>query len=276
MKRLLQFLICILVCISATAADYRIISLETLQPPRPGTFMTTTSDSEQDKIPDDSNRLPKNEEVTFINEDYIWQYNYPEFYKYFDELPESVFYRFKGTQEIEGKTYHCLYNVKVTADRDNIEKLDIIPEFDFESMKPAYYIRQEGQKYYMLTGDVRFTEYWGNYTDGYGSPTVESLIYDFDSPVGSSWTINPLYGEKDWMIIENQCEVRNYYDIMSCGNTYNVQSGTFWAIRELGCSEIGTLPCPTISYNSARPDCGSFIEVFYLSSVRDCKGKILL
>lgn len=169
----------------------------------------------------------------------------------------ASFWRFNGTEEINGKTYNKLYGIDKTLpvedtfyltqeELDNLcKEINVIPEFDFDKMTPDYYIRQEGQKYYMLWANEYFNSEGkpvGEYPSGqYGSNIVETLIYDFSvEPGGSYKRIDSDQTPDCWYLDENisyagfgfdsynTVYVEEYGEIESCNRKYTVQ---FNAIR---------------------------------------------
>lgn len=138
---------------------------------------------------------------SIIDENKVWMF----IFETLDHL-NATYYRFNGTTEINDKLYHNLYLVEKeygwgdesqTQESWNqgIEYINEIPEFDFENIKPAYYMRQDGDKYYTLWGNRYFSPEgdiipgsWVNYdVDQYGSNIIESLVYDFSVEPGGSF-----------------------------------------------------------------------------------------
>lgn len=126
----------------------------------------------------DINYAPENEIESFINEDQVWVYENRRTIE--SNGNEYFIYRFNGTHDIEGKTYHKLYELH--QDARNAEDLDLT--FDFGTLQPAFYIRQNGNSYYMLKAN---DENWITY----GSADIESHIYNF-KPEVSEWQISTI------------------------------------------------------------------------------------
>ena len=118
-------------------------------------------------------------EESMINENLVWQYHGKSI-RYDEESNEYapgdylLNFQFNGTSEINGKTYHNLYGMGKWE--NGVTREDMFTDFSFER-DPDFYIRQDGDKYYMLMNPksevLDFMEGW------YGSPEVESLIYDY-------------------------------------------------------------------------------------------------
>ena len=121
-------------------------------------------------------------EESMINENLIWQYYGYEFIYYGNSVEDKdrikrfwINFQFKGTSEINGMTYHNLYGMgKWEQIGTSLEEM--FADFTFDR-DPDFYIRQEGDKYYMLVNSK--SNVFEFATEWYGSPTIESLIYDF-------------------------------------------------------------------------------------------------
>jgi len=133
----------------------------------------------------------KSSDEGFIREDLIWQY-YNDI-RYFAGKPEPedhfiINMRFHGTTEINGKTYHNLY-YKFKGDMWIEDDEKYIEEFNFDEMTPDFYIRKEGDKYYMLLARDHY--WWGHTRDFifmYGSKEIETVIYNLRAyPIPGYW-----------------------------------------------------------------------------------------
>jgi len=199
------------------------------------------------------------------------------------QFPENIggmcFYSFNGTTEINGKEYHNLYfgrneSVSVTS-LENLMAEDVI---DFTAA-PYTYIRQEGEKYYMLWGDSpRFI--LGD-VSAYGSREIETCIYDFSVPAGDEFRmIDEKYLDRpdiynSWPLwgCDGLIYVEDYSYITSRGNEYRMQNAGCIASDGLGevfdpCG-FSDLALPNLS---VPYDC---IQTKFLSNVWDSDGNLI-
>ena len=115
-----------------------------------GSLTKGKSDTAPTRTAGHKNAAMRSEE-SIIDENKVWMYVYSDMGK-----ADITYCRFNGTYDINGKEYHKLYqickNVEYNEENYNeaVEKMNSIPEFDFDSMNPNFYFRQEGKKYYML------------------------------------------------------------------------------------------------------------------------------
>jgi len=221
-------------------------------------------------LPQNQNNYTRENKVSLINENYVWKYRN----NHWAASPYSYTYmRFSGTKEINGKSYHKLYEImKKCADGD----ADIIPDFDFEQMTPQSYIRQEGDKYFMLLDNKRM--YY------YGSTTIESQIYDFGKSTGESWNIctqmdgdnfpsdfnpDPLPYEyvkpfEDYPI--KKFEVTGWDEIQNEGKNWAIQETKYFkASPLLGTIENGSLDFP--AYRTEAQGYYMYVKLVEVSTV---------
>jgi len=240
------------------------------------------SETETCNSPELTNTPKQESEKSFIEDKKLWHYvtldgTTEDVLQFPENIDNMYFFSFNGTTEISGKEYHNLYfgsneSVSVTS-LENLKAEDVI---DFT--KPPYtYIRQEGEKYYMLWGDSP------RFDDGgwkiYGSREIETCIYDFSVPAGGEFRmIDDKY--LDQPDIYNSCslwgsiiKVLDYSYITSRGNEYRMQNSGFIASDELG--EVfdpwgfSDLALPNLSVPC---DC---IQTKFLSNVWDSDGNLI-
>jgi len=133
-----------------------------------------------------------------INENLIWQYRTGTSDREGWTPPiQAIFnFRFKGTKEINGKEYHKLYtNRNVYSISSDLQRpinhddlMKSIRELDPDNMEPSFYIRKDGDRYYMLMDQHAIDGYY-ELTSFYGSTQTESLIYDFSLQPGESYDV---------------------------------------------------------------------------------------
>ena len=217
-----------------------------------GSLTKGKSDTAPTRAAGHKNAAMRSEE-SIIDENKVWMSGY--------EVVNDVYVKyqtFHGIEIINGKEYHKFYveerNIKDFDANyyENLKQLNTIPEFDFENTKPKYYIRQNGQKYYMLLGDKYFddngeliVDLSGNNSMNfpfcqYGSNILETLIYDFSvEPDGHYFRCeypnmpeNNIFNfpesgfyhwEFDGLRQSNRIDITKYQDVKSCDKIYNCQ-----------------------------------------------------
>lgn len=231
---------------------------------------------------DNGSEIAENDkEVTFLSDDRVWTYLDVAHREDGDKARQS-FVRLNGTKEINGRSYHKVYEHNTELVDYPLSDLDYMGDFDFENTEPVAYIRQEGQKYFMLL-DSRMKD-----SGMYGSDFEESLIYDFGAQNGDEWALFAKTIE-DSSLVSTQSEgfrnynlgcfsedskikISNWISVERFGNNWDLQQNNLYdAIPQLGVTSGQSLYNPGHPFEWTTASGGAFI----LLSVRDLSGNYI-